>query len=554
MDRHTVCEYPIDSTTGATSQWHESATVSVPDPFDPFTTLPYKPAPPDSASVHGELGTALDSNEQAVADDEMNLEWEVALNDGSTTDFWNASAWNLTPMEMEALSTSSTIQNPSTFDILLPEAVPKEAAGLRLGGFDDLIGTRIDHQPDSADSTDANEKPPSPIAASDLGLEPAFQTLSAKSHWKRNRTGKNPKTRAFSVAERHVPQTSKPSASDPPSRPSSNPSGSTVSSSLHVLVTPEASGRASLGASNASSEVDSPQCSSLSSRSTVSEASHNSRLFGVSEIMKVICDYPKQMLRPNFWSPFVHHRHYRCSKGGLAEPIAIALCCVSANLQSVESSLPFLCKTINAEKERLVTEFPTKSENLEDAMAALHAMCIYQIETILVFRAQKSAKQHISSGELYHHFLLKMTRRLCQEHIERISLKDNMTIDWHTWTMAETLRRTTFLVNMINELSYHANALNPAYYESLHPSLVQDLPLPAPEIMWRALNEREWAAARDSSGWTGVGVWSLSDLMTRLESEYSSADGSSLSQGGRHNNIQKISNLILSSARHVRQQ
>ena len=103
----------------------------------------------------------------------------------------------------------------------------------------------------------------------------------------------------------------------------------------------------------------------------------------------IICDYPKQILRPTFWPPFVHHRHYRCSQGGLAEPIAIALCCVSANLQSVESSLPFVRKMIENEREGLVNDFPLKSENLEDALSALHAMCIYQIETILAFRVDE---------------------------------------------------------------------------------------------------------------------------------------------------------------------
>ncbi|KAL8698652.1 MAG: hypothetical protein Q9201_006450 [Fulgogasparrea decipioides] len=557
MDRHTKCEYPLDSTTAAVSQWHESITISLPNTFDSFMSLPDKPTPPAPTTTNGQPRTAQDRLEQAVVDDGMNMDWEAGLNDGSITDFWNASAWNLTPIEVEALSTNSTVQVLPTSDMILPMAVSEEAAGRQFPDSGRPIGMTTGHQPDSTTIITSHEKSQSPSAAQNLGLESASETLLANYNRKRNTTGQNPKTGSFSTTESHVRRdvpVSKTSGSDPPSRRRSNPPVSTTPSSHTMLASPEMSRRTSPRASNGSLEVDSPRGSPSSPPSMVSGSIRNSGLCGVDEIMKVICDYPKQMLRTNFWSPFVHHRHYRCSKGGLAEPIAIALCCVSASLQSVESSLPFLCKTINAERERLVTEFPAKSENLEDAMAALHAMCIYQIETILVYRSQKSAKQQISSGELYHHFLLKMTRRLCQENNERISLKDNTAIDWHTWTMAETLRRTTFLVNMVNELSYHTNALNPAYYESLHPSLVLDMPLPAPETMWRALNENEWAAARDDSGWSGVGVLTLRDFTVRLESGDSSADGSSRSQRGRYDNIQQISNLIISSARHLKQQ
>lgn len=274
------------------------------------------------------------------------------------------------------------------------------------------------------------------------------------------------------------------------------------------------------------------------------------KLFSLDEITTVICDYPKQLLRDTFWSPFVHHRHYRCSQGGLAEPIAVALCCISANQQCVESSFSFVCKMFDDERERLVNEFPTKAENLEDALASLHAMCIYQIETILVLRSQNSVKQKISSAQLYHHFLLKMTRRLCQEHLKGAPLKGDIASEWQSWTLAETLRRTSFLVSMVNELSYHTNSINQVYYESLHESLVMDMPLPAPETMWRALNKDEWKAARDSSGWTGKGIITLRAALDKLDAAAESEK--SESQLGRLDNIQQISNLIISSARHLR--
>jgi hypothetical protein len=285
-------------------------------------------------------------------------------------------------------------------------------------------------------------------------------------------------------------------------------------------------------------------------QSSRTDAMQLPKLFSVEEITTVICDYPKQLLRDTFWSPFVHHRHYRCSQGGLAEPIAVALCCISANQQRVESSLPFVCKMFNDERERLVNEFPTKAENLEDALASLHAMCIYQIETILVLQSHNSMKSKISSAQLYHHFLLKMTRRLCQEHLKEASLKGDIANEWHSWTLAETLRRTTFLVSMVNELSYHTNSINRVYYESLHDSLVIDMPLPAPESMWRALNKDEWKAARDTTGWTGDGIIALRAALDKLDA--GAGSDKSESPLGRLDNIQQISNLIISSARHLR--
>ncbi|KAL8736864.1 MAG: hypothetical protein Q9181_002255 [Wetmoreana brouardii] len=515
--------------------FREDITISVPNTFDPFTSLPDKPTPPAPTTTNGQPRTGQDNFEQVVLDDGMNMDWEVGLNDGSITDFWNASAWNLTSIELEALSANSTVQVTPTSDMVLPQAVSEEAAGRQFLDSGRPTGMTTGNQPDSTAIITSHEKAQSPSPAQNLGLEPASETLPANNNRKRHKTGQNPKTGPFSTTESHVWRdvpTSKTSGSDPPSRRRSNPPVSTTPKLTHDVRIARAVKETSPGASHSSSEADSPRGSSSSPPSTVSGSIQNSGLCNINEILKTLS----------------------VLKGRLGGAIAIALCCVSANLQSVESSLPFLCRTINAERERLVTEFPTKSENLEDAMAALHATCIYQIETILVFRAQKSAKQQISSGELYHHFLLKMTRRLCQENNERISLKDNTAIGWHTWTMAETLRRTTFLVNMVNELSYHTNALNPAYYESLHPSLVLDMPLPAPETMWRALNEREWAAARDNSGWSGVGVLTLRDFTVRLESGDSSADESSRSQGGKYDNIQQISNLIISSARHIKQQ
>ena len=483
------------------------------------------------------------------------MEWDAGLDDGSATDFRSASSWNYTQEEMEALlSMSAADEPPSTSSMDRPWFLQTQDLNGRIQDFDFSSGIRMDEDPGNIAASSFHEKSMNPIEATISGSEPTSRTLLNRNKVS-NRTVNNVHMETFGTTEDHIlsgPQVIGSHVSGhhlgrrSPSPKPSLPASSSLPSPPHRSSRTSSTGSKSLWRAN-SLGGPSPSGPSPSS-TTVSSAG----LLDVNEITNVICEYPKHMLHETFWSPFVHHRHYRCSQGGLAEPIAIALCCVSANLHSVESSLPFVCKMICEERERLVNEFPTKTDNLEDALAALHAMCIYQIESILAFRSRKIDKSRLSDSEIYHHFLLKMTRRLCQEHGEEVSLKDNTAIDWHRWTMAETLRRTAFLVNMVNELSYHINALNSVYYESLHESLTSDIPLPAPNSMWRALDETEWAAARDATGWSGAGIMTLRMFMDMPEAGAGSHEGSSEDHVEGADNIQRISSLIINSAKHLR--
>ena len=548
MDRDTLCEYPLDPSITTLSQEDESSAVTLPTTWDGFST-----SPSSLTTTSGPLEAFPGPMEQIAIDDNMSIDWDNGLNEGFTPDFWSAGAWNSSLTELQALGLNITDGSLETSQTNMPGTVSNEVDNLRLRDLGKLTAATIDWQRSITTAPSALEKPLSPISARTPGSETA---PSANSSPVMSRSADHPKlmTAVSTEDEGLGTRAQRPVIPDlSPERRSKRPVSSLLGTP-HMLLSPEQSRMASPGYPTNFSDVNNPEGSPLLGLLKESEGTQNSGLFGVKEIAKVICDYPKQMLRHNFWSPFVHHKHYRCSKGGLAEPIAIALCCVSANLQSVESSLAFVCNMINTERERLVKEFPGKSENLEDAMAALHAMCIYQIETILAFRSQKLAKQRISGAELYHHFLLKMTRRLCQEHGEALLSKDNNALDWQRWTMSETLRRTTFLVDMVNELSYHTNALNPVYYESLQKSLVLDMPLPAPDSMWHARNEHEWTAARDATGWSGAGVLTLRDLDLGPQAGVPSANRSSLNDWRRLDNIEQISKLIISSAKHVTRQ
>lgn len=478
----------------------------------------------------------------SIAVEDVNMDWDTGLDADPPLDFWSFGTWNTTDSEASSLSNmelSSIVQS----------------ANGRYHDFTGPIGLGDDHELGDRNVGSSHEGPLSPIAAARSGSESAWVALPTNNYRKRDWTGHSLDDRTYVTARSQEPskcQVLRPSISDRPTVHRVELSTTSPPVSAGVLDPPNKSWRTSLSASNISLKASRPNSLSASRPSTRPTAVQPSGLFGVDEINSIICEYPKHMLRSNFWSPFVHHRHHRCSQGGLAEPIAVALCCVSARLQSVESSVPFLCRMINDERENLIRDFPNKMKNLEDAIAMLHAMCIYQIETVLAIRMQKAVQVRISSTGTYHHFLLKMTRRLCQQHNERVSLKENTAISWHSWTMAETLRRTTFLVDMCNELSYHTNALNGVYYESLDDGLLLDMPLPAPDSMWRASSEDEWATARDATGWTGAGVVTLRSAMDGQDTIPRSLDENPGSDSMRSDKIQQISKLIISSARHLK--
>ncbi|EEP78120.1 predicted protein [Uncinocarpus reesii 1704] len=112
---------------------------------------------------------------------------------------------------------------------------------------------------------------------------------------------------------------------------------------------------------------------SLSALTSESSAELNQELF------RMVCEYPKRMLQRDFWSPFIHHRLYRCAKAGMAEPLGIALACISAHDNSVESSSNFVDTMINTQREKLIRGFHLYSDRPETCLAALHAVSIYQI-------------------------------------------------------------------------------------------------------------------------------------------------------------------------------
>lgn len=77
----------------------------------------------------------------------------------------------------------------------------------------------------------------------------------------------------------------------------------------------------------------------------------------VDDLIEFTRNYPRQMLDIEYWPPFIYHKLYRCSAGGVSESVAIALCCLSAKLNGFKSSSQFLNSMIDNERARLVDNF-----------------------------------------------------------------------------------------------------------------------------------------------------------------------------------------------------
>lgn len=70
-------------------------------------------------------------------------------------------------------------------------------------------------------------------------------------------------------------------------------------------------------------------------------------------------------------------------------------------------------------------------------------------------------------------------------------------IDWDTWAIQESLRRSIFLLVIIHQLLGITKTLDPAYFEPLLPADVfESIALPCGDALWMAESEEDWLEAR----------------------------------------------------------
>jgi hypothetical protein len=77
-------------------------------------------------------------------------------------------------------------------------------------------------------------------------------------------------------------------------------------------------------------------------------------------LVALIRSYPRLMVRPGIYPPFVHHLLYPCETGEVAEPLAKAFCCVGAFYASLPTSRSFVCAMMSEESDKLVKSFVSR--------------------------------------------------------------------------------------------------------------------------------------------------------------------------------------------------
>jgi hypothetical protein len=183
----------------------------------------------------------------------------------------------------------------------------------------------------------------------------------------------------------------------------------------------------------------------------------------------------------------------------------------------------------------------------EEITAALHAMCIYQIEGLL---SENRYDSKLSPAVLHQEYLIRMTRRITKQ-LDRdapqffaSAIASNL--PWETWTIHESLRRVLFLLMIIHQLLGATKIVDPVYFEPLFSDHVSNrLLLPCHESLWNANTQAEWEEARKglADGERGC----LGEAVTRLNAHADGRDtpmiGASLERDDVLNYFEQLSEI-----------
>ena len=214
------------------------------------------------------------------------------------------------------------------------------------------------------------------------------------------------------------------------------------------------------------------------------------------DLTKILLEFPQIMARPGGkYPPFVHHRLYRCEEGDVLKPLAIAFCFVAALNAAFPSGKGFVHSLMNGERDQLLKGFRLLRDSELEMLATVHAICVYQIMGFFDDSSPDSAR----FAELQQPFLLRMARRLVASYMPQLrssyDTSDFSEPVWEKWIATETVRRTFFLIHIINVVACRMEKQSAYFYEELDDNLVMNLPLPASEKIWKANSASEWKSA-----------------------------------------------------------
>ncbi|KAJ5593830.1 uncharacterized protein N7459_000038 [Penicillium hispanicum] len=221
--------------------------------------------------------------------------------------------------------------------------------------------------------------------------------------------------------------------------------------------------------------------------------------YSLQDMVHVLEQYPKLLLRDDFSSPFLHRSLYDEDVPDMTTlaRTSMAVCCGSA--METPDGARFARHAMEVERQRLIESYPTYQ--CMQQWDALHAMVVYGILELRTSSGlgRDEWKQKSYSKGLKAPFLAKMTRAFTRSHLESpgadlMSASSLPLQSMESWTVAETARRTIFLANIIHFLSHHdpVTGKPSPYYEPLDDELILNLPLPCSHALWSVRTEPEW--------------------------------------------------------------
>ena len=153
-------------------------------------------------------------------------------------------------------------------------------------------------------------------------------------------------------------------------------------------------------------------------------------------VIDQIKSYPRDFAQ-HAQNIFIHKQLYRDS---IPQPIRAAFGVSSSHCLINDDNRQMLFKVVDAEVLELLK--PSCGGALGDELARLQALLLYQIVRLLHGDVEQRATAEQQQALLFTRAVKLVTR-------SQAELRDGEAVDWHTWILAECIRRTALVVYML---------------------------------------------------------------------------------------------------------
>lgn len=219
-----------------------------------------------------------------------------------------------------------------------------------------------------------------------------------------------------------------------------------------------------------------------------------SRAATIPQQPPILTQYPDLLLKDDFSSPFLHRALFAENSVDMTKlpHTSMAICCGSGR-DSINGAR-YIQRAMDAQRQMIIEGYPMYV--CIEQWDALHAMLLYEILELSIAQDVEIEywKRKICGKGLKSPFLLKMAVCYTNEHSKALMLTPETEKSWVPWAVAETIRRTVFLANMVNFISNwnHETGKQSPYYDPINDELILSLPLPCSQRLWNARSEEDW--------------------------------------------------------------